>query len=993
MSPDDDIGVHEAARAIVAGRLVDWASIESRTDLSDSLAALLRELRTLEGIAEFHRSLHDSAASSSLVGPGSRPSADDITLSAADGAAWGSLRLIEQVGRGAFGDVYRAWDPRLDREVALKLLRRPDSRTAPLASLVIDEGRLLARVRHPNVVTVYGADRINGRVGLWMEFVRGRTMEDILRDHGPFSAQESALIGLDLCRALSAVHRAGLIHRDVKAHNVLREGGGRVVLMDFGTGREDRDGEPAQLAGTPLYLAPEVFAGAAATPQSDIYSAGVLLYHLVTAAYPVPGATVEEIREAHTRRRRSWLRDDRPDLPERFIQAVERALEFDPALRYQSAGAMESALARIVSVTESPVSASVVGTLPSHAPRVRGSRRPWPAIGVAAAMAVAVALGAWQLPALWRARTPDGQGGVPAKPRTSASGESSVVVRKVVLPEFLLAGSPSPDATLFSFSDATGNVAVVDLATGAVRRITTDAVLERDSQFAEFSVISSDNRFVAYAWSALDGKYELRMVDFDGQRPRVLVRSDSIDYPIPLQWSRDGKFVLSTLVRSDGSVQLALVSAETGTIRTVKKLDEVRPQYASLSPDGEFVVYDAPQERSASSRDIFIVRADGTDDHRLIEHPANDANPVWTPDGAHVLFASDRSGTMDIWRIPVEGGLIHGQPQVMHRNMGRMSLRGLTDTGSYFYNADAGAVDVYQAHLDESGARRLEALPATYTGSNISSIWSPDGGRLAYASRRGLIGFDRGSTTLAVREMRSGQQHEVTPRLNDFLLRSWSPDGRQVLVGGSDAAGHAGIYAIDAESGRVTAIKVGDNLARPEWLADGRILYLERASGVLFARNAQTGAEERVADFRHEGIELLADVAGRGFRLGPDGQTLAYTALNPGTLARTLGVRVLGGGPPRELVQAVRPDYLQFQDWTPDGATLLFTRWTKASEPSTLWRVSIHGGPPQPMAISMLGLRDVSVHPDGTKITFTAGWPGSELWVMENFLAAHSEAK
>ena len=266
-----------------------------------------------------------------------------------EGATWGSLRVLERVGQGAFGDVYRARDSRLDREIALKLIRQLESLDS-IASQVIDEGRLLARVRHPNVVTVYGADRIDGRVGLWMEFVRGRTLEAVLRDQGPFGAEEATLIGLDLCRALSAVHSAGLIHRDVKAQNVMREAGGRIVLMDFGTGRDDLSDRPADFAGTPLYVAPEVFGGAPATVESDIYSVGVLLFHLVTGAYPVKGRTAADIREAHGKQRRSWLRDARPDLPDTFVQAVERALEFDPDKRYESAGAMEDALSRVYGV-------------------------------------------------------------------------------------------------------------------------------------------------------------------------------------------------------------------------------------------------------------------------------------------------------------------------------------------------------------------------------------------------------------------------------------------------------------------------------------------------------------------------------------------------------------------------------------------------------------------------------------------------------------------
>src|SRR5262245_9526750 len=275
MIPDDNIGLLEAARAIAAGRRVDWAAIESSADVSESFAALLRELKVVEDIAELHRSLPEpsSASGGNVLSSINAETAAAIPAT----AAWGPLRLLERVGEGAFGDVYRAWDPRLDREVALKLLKHRDSRHDPEAAgsgtevRVVDEGRLLARVRHPNVVTVHGADRIDGLVGLWMEFVRGRTLEAVLRDHGPFGAQEAALIGLDVCRALSAVHGAGLVHRDIKAQNVMREAGGRIVLMDFGTGREDLQDGPAQLAGTPLYLAPEVFAGAPPTPRGDIY--------------------------------------------------------------------------------------------------------------------------------------------------------------------------------------------------------------------------------------------------------------------------------------------------------------------------------------------------------------------------------------------------------------------------------------------------------------------------------------------------------------------------------------------------------------------------------------------------------------------------------------------------------------------------------------------------------------------------------------------------
>ena len=147
--------------------------------------------------------------------------------------------MIEHVGCGRFGDVYRAWDAALDREVALKILRADDE--AAVQTDIVEEGRLMARVRHPNVVAIHGARRIDGATGLWMEFVKGRTLAAELAERGPLAAAELASVGIQLCRALAAVHSAGLVHRDVKAQNVLRDDAGRVVLGDFGTGREFED--------------------------------------------------------------------------------------------------------------------------------------------------------------------------------------------------------------------------------------------------------------------------------------------------------------------------------------------------------------------------------------------------------------------------------------------------------------------------------------------------------------------------------------------------------------------------------------------------------------------------------------------------------------------------------------------------------------------------------------------------------------------------------
>jgi TolB-like protein len=154
-------------------------------------------------------------------------------------------------------------------------------------------------------------------------------------------------IGIEICRAVSAVHSAGLLHRDIKAHNVMRSDDGRIVLMDFGAGRALDDDAATDLAGTPLYLAPEVLQGQPASVASDLYSLGVLIYHLVTGTYPVTGRTVRDIRSAHERGERTAVSTAWPDVPPRLARVIERATAPRPERRYASATAFASALAAL----------------------------------------------------------------------------------------------------------------------------------------------------------------------------------------------------------------------------------------------------------------------------------------------------------------------------------------------------------------------------------------------------------------------------------------------------------------------------------------------------------------------------------------------------------------------------------------------------------------------------------------------------------------------
>jgi eukaryotic-like serine/threonine-protein kinase len=166
-----------------------------------------------------------------------------------------------------------------------------------------------------------------------MELIDGRTLQELLDDGRRFSGAEAVRIGIELAQAIEAVHAAGLLHRDIKPHNVMIARDGGVVLMDFGTGRERDDVSTPGLAGTPLYMAPELLSGGAPTVQSDIYSLGVLLYHLVSRSYPVQAGTLRRLRRAHHRHHRIEIGARRRDLPRALTRVIERATDPRPQQR------------------------------------------------------------------------------------------------------------------------------------------------------------------------------------------------------------------------------------------------------------------------------------------------------------------------------------------------------------------------------------------------------------------------------------------------------------------------------------------------------------------------------------------------------------------------------------------------------------------------------------------------------------------------------------
>jgi serine/threonine protein kinase/Tfp pilus assembly protein PilF len=329
VEPDDKID--RLTRSVSDGAPVDWERVGADPDLdSDTVEAM----RDVARIAEFNRDLQRTSTDPTTGEP---PAAAPV---APPLERWRDLTLLEAIGAGARGQVWRAWDVTLQRQVALKFLVPSDeSRGANASADLLSEARALARVRHPNIVTVFGIAEDQGRVGMWMECVPGITLRHEIERVGALPAHRVARIGLQLCSALEALDAAGLVHRDIKPANILLEGEDRAVLTDFGLGWRPELGDDLapRASGTPLFMAPEVLAGGTPTHQGDLYSLGVTLWWALAGRLPFEARTMDELRNQVARGPSRSLPEICPRAPRGLIDAILAAMKPAPSERIRSA--------------------------------------------------------------------------------------------------------------------------------------------------------------------------------------------------------------------------------------------------------------------------------------------------------------------------------------------------------------------------------------------------------------------------------------------------------------------------------------------------------------------------------------------------------------------------------------------------------------------------------------------------------------------------------
>jgi Tol biopolymer transport system component len=561
-------------------------------------------------------------------------------------------------------------------------------------------------------------------------------------------------------------------------------------------------------------------------------------------------------------------------------------------------------------------------------------------------------------------------------------------------------GEISPDGRHLSFVDwETGDLAIRDLTTGKNRRLTDKGPWEKSRDFALYSRWSPDGAELAYDWYHDTRCSDLRIIELDTARSRLLYETDEKSCVTVLDWSPDGQEILFILGSDAGElVQLCAISVRDRELRVIREMDRRYPwdNTTRFSPDGRHIVYARPGSERNLSADVFVLTSDGKGETRLVDHPANDLAAGWSPDGKWILFLSDRTGTLDLWMIPVKEGGPAGEPRLVKSGVGRIESLGFDRSGRFYYGPWSRVRDIYTVALDPVGGNVRSAPSRTverFQGLNEWPSYSPDGAQMAYVSARGsLTGVRPSVNVLCIRSLESGEEREFRTNFRRLADPRFSPEAKTVFVAAWDDENGMALYEVDTRTGDFSLVVEageGTRFYAHAVALDGTALFYARCDEAdeacrIMKWDLAGGSETEV----YRGPKEPPTIA-----LSPDGKALAFTT-QPRGLASERVVRVLsvGGGEPREVHRFPHegPHWITLE-FSADGESLFMPRKvTPLEDPYwTVFRVPLEGGEPQDLGLKMLDFDKLTVHPDGIRIAFSSGGlepRHGEVWVIEDFL-------
>ncbi len=765
-----------------------------------------------------------------------------MTLAA--GTRLDSFEIVAPLGAGGMGEVYRARDAALKRDVAIKVLPEYWSRDPERLRRFEQEAQATAALNHPNIVSIFHVGQYEGSPYIVTELLQGETLRERIRK-GPIRLAEVLDIGVELARGLAAAHDAGIIHRDLKPDNVWVTKDGRVKILDFGLAKLDPlktasandqtvtvqpETNPGRVLGTVGYMSPEQVRGQVADARSDIFAVGVILYEMLTGRRAFSKATSAETMTAILNEDPPALSQVAPTVPPGLQRIVNRCLAKSPDKRFQHASDLEFALEAL-----SDSSGSSVSGVHEARPSKRGT---WLVASAVVVIAIATALVVW-----WR--QPPAVPVVEAVTQLTDDGEPKWFYDNLLT-----------DGSRVYFNEGTAlspKVAQVAASGGPTAIIPTRVPVPHI-----VGLTPEGSSLLTLAGANTEPPFPLWTIPLPTGEPRRLGDIEAED----ASFSPDGHILFSQgkdlfLAEKDGANPRKLLS-ENGLIRQ-----------PSISPDGSHVLF-AVWLGPVSS--IVVSNLDGSSRRPIVDFSERRVMccPQWTPDGRYIVFQDQNGGRPDLWAAQVRAGFLQGIHPPVKLTDGPLAYRGPApsrdgkqifalgikgrgqlvryDVNSKQFVPFLSAISasdptfssdgnwvVYTSYpegtLWRSRSDGTERMQLTYPPVHVYYPFiSPDAKRVVYSNSTGEI---------SVISMDGGPPRRLAEK--ESWAASWSPDGNRLVFSDYTDRPHVRFQIYDLGTGNRSIVPETDGLTGVQWVAKALLVAAstDRARLAVFDLNTQ----------------------------------------------------------------------------------------------------------------------------------------------------------